>query len=43
MTGIVKVATVQFFKKDGSSIILQNVVFPYLLILIFDKYIAESN
>jgi hypothetical protein len=42
-TGIMKVGTVQFIKKDGSSIILQNVVFPYRLIPIFDKYIAESN
>lgn len=42
-TGIMKIGTVQFIKKDGSSIILQNVVFPCRLIPIFDKYIAESN
>jgi len=43
MTGIVKIGTVQFIKKDGSSIILQNVLFPYRLVPIFDKYIKGNN
>jgi hypothetical protein len=42
-TGIMKIGTVQFTKKDGSSIVLHNVLNPYRLIPIFDKYIAESN
>jgi hypothetical protein len=43
MTGIVKIGTVQFIKKDGSSVILQNVLFPYRLVPIFDKYIKGNN
>jgi len=43
MTGIMKIATIQFIKKDGSSIILQNVLSPYRLIPIFDKYIRENS
>ena len=43
MTGIAKVATIQFIKKDGSSIILQNVFSPYRLIPILDKYIRGNN
>jgi hypothetical protein len=43
MTGIMKIATIQFIKKDGSSIILQNVLSPYRLIPIFDKYIKGNN
>ncbi len=42
-TGIMKLGTVQFIKKDGSSVIINNVLNPYRLIPIFDKYIAESN
>jgi len=43
MTGIMKIATIQFIKKDGSSVILQNVLSPYRLIPIFDKYIRENS
>ena len=43
MTGIMKIATIQFIKKDGSSIVLQNVLSPYRLIPIFDKYIRENS
>jgi len=43
MTGVMKIATIQFIKKDGSSIILQNVLSPYRLIPIFDKYIKGNN
>lgn len=43
MTGVMKIATIQFIKKDGSSIILQNVLSPYRLIPIFDKYIRENS
>ncbi len=42
-TGIMKLGTVQFIKKDGSSIVLTHVLNPYRLIPIFDKYIKESN
>jgi hypothetical protein len=42
-TGIMKVGTVQFIKKDGSSVILNNVLNPYRLVPIFDKYINENN
>ena len=42
-TGIMKLGTVQFIKKDGSSIILTNVLNPYRLIPIFNKYIQESS
>jgi len=42
-TGIMKIGTVQFIKKDGSSVMLQNVLFPYRLVPIFDKYISENN
>jgi len=42
-TGIMKIGTVQFIKKDGSSIILTNVLNPYRLIPIFDKYIKENS
>jgi len=43
MTGVRKTATIQFIKKDGSSIILQNVLSPYRLIPIFDKYIKGNS
>jgi len=43
MTGMVKLGTVQFIKKDGSSVILQNVLFPYNLVPIFNKYIRGNN
>jgi hypothetical protein len=42
-TGIAKLGTVQFVKKDGSVIVLNNVLNPYRLTPIFDKYIKESN
>ncbi|ADB87237.1 hypothetical protein [Saccharolobus islandicus] len=42
-TGIMKLGTVQFIKKDGSSIVLTHVLNPYRLIPIFDKYIKENN
>jgi hypothetical protein len=42
-TGILKLGTVQFIKKDGSSIVLTHVMNPYRLLPIFDKYITESN
>ena len=42
-TGIMKLGTVQFVKKDGSSIVLTHVLNPYRLIPIFDKYIAQNN
>jgi hypothetical protein len=43
MTGVMKIATIQFIKKDGSSMILQNVLLPYRLIPIFDKYIKGNS
>ena len=42
-TGIMKLGTVQFIKKDGSSIVLTHVLNPYRLIPIFDKYIKENS
>jgi hypothetical protein len=42
-TGIMKIGTVQFIKKDGSSIVLTHVLNPYRLIPIFDKYIKENS
>jgi len=42
-TGIMKLGTVQFIKKDGSSIVLTHVFNPYRLIPIFDKYIKENS
>jgi len=42
-TGIMKLGTVQFIKKDGSSIVLTHVINPYRLIPIFDNYIKEEN
>jgi hypothetical protein len=42
-TGIMKIGTVQFVKKDGSSVVLTHVLNPYRLIPIFDEYIKESN
>ena len=42
-TGIMKLGTVQFIKKDGSSIILTHVINPNRLIPIFDKYIMQNN
>jgi len=42
-TGIMKLGTVQFIKKDGSSIILTHVLNPYRLIPIFDKYIKQNS
>jgi hypothetical protein len=42
-TGIMKLGTVQFIKKDGSSILLTHVLNPYRLVPIFDKYIKENN
>jgi len=43
LTGIAKLGTVQFVKKDGSVVVLNNVINPYRLTPIFDKYIKESN
>jgi hypothetical protein len=42
-TGIMKLGTVQFIKKDGSSILLTHVLNPYRLVPIFDKYITYNN
>jgi len=42
-TGIMKLGTIQFIKKDGSSIVLTHVINPYRLIPIFDKYVKENN
>lgn len=42
-TGIMKLGTVQFVKKDGSSVVLTHVLNPYRLVPILDKYIKESN
>jgi len=42
-TGIMKLGTVQFIKKDGSSILLTHVLNPYRLVPIFDQYITQSN
>lgn len=42
-TGIAKLGTVKFVKKDGSVIVLNNVINPYRLTPIFDKYIKENN
>jgi len=42
-TGIMKLGTVQFVKKDGSSIVLTHVINPYRLIPIFDRYIKEES
>jgi hypothetical protein len=42
-TGIMKLGTVQFIKKDGSSMVLTHVLNPYRLIPIFDKYIKENS
>jgi hypothetical protein len=42
-TGIMKLGTVQFIKNDGSSIVVDNVLNPYRLVPIFDKYINENN
>jgi hypothetical protein len=42
-TGIVKLGTVKFVKKDGSVILLNNVINPYRLTPIFDKYIKENS
>jgi hypothetical protein len=42
-TGIMKLGTVQFIKKDGSSVILNNVLNPYRLVPIFDRYINEND
>lgn len=42
-TGIMKLGTVQFIKKDGSSLVLTHVLNPYRLIPIFDKYIKQNN
>jgi hypothetical protein len=41
--GVMKLGTVQFVKKDGSVVVLNNVINPYRLAPIFDKYIKESN
>jgi len=43
MSGVAKVGTIQFIKKDGSSIILQNVFSPYRLMPILDRYVKENN
>jgi uncharacterized membrane protein YeaQ/YmgE (transglycosylase-associated protein family) len=42
-TGIMKLGTVQFIKKDDSSIVLTHVINPYRLIPIFDRYIKENS
>jgi uncharacterized membrane protein YeaQ/YmgE (transglycosylase-associated protein family) len=42
-TGIMKLGTVQFIKKDGSSIVLTHVINPYRLIPVFDRYIIENS
>jgi hypothetical protein len=42
-TGIMKLGTVQFIKKDGSSVVLTHVINPYRLIPVFDKYIKEES
>jgi len=42
-TGIIKLGTVQFIKKDGSSIVLTHVINPYRLIPVFDKYIKQNS
>ena len=42
-TGIIKLGTVQFVKKDGSVVVLNNVLNPYRLTPIFNKYIKESD
>ncbi len=39
MTGVFKYGKVRFIKKDGSSIVLPNMLNPNRFILIFDKYI----
>jgi uncharacterized membrane protein len=41
--GVMKLGTVQFIKKDGSVILLSNVINPYRLEPIFKKYIKVSN
>ncbi|WP_218260328.1 DUF1129 domain-containing protein [Saccharolobus shibatae] len=42
-TGVVKLGLLEFIKKDGSSVLLPNVINPYRLIPIFDKYINKEN
>jgi hypothetical protein len=39
LTGIMQIATVRFFKKDGTSIILLGVLNPNRLIPLFEKYV----
>jgi hypothetical protein len=41
--GVMKLGTVQFIKKDGSVILLNNVINPYRLEPVFKKYIKVSN
>ena len=43
LTGIAKLGTVKFVKKDGSVILLNNVINPHRLTPIFDKYIKENS
>jgi hypothetical protein len=41
--GVMKLGTVQFVKKDGSVVVLNNVINPYRLEPVFKKYIKVSN